>query len=259
MTPMYVPLQKSKGRSERGSQFHVVTHRETNRYYAGLWHVLLYPSRGLKETGGAAQTVGTREASERERKVVALCLLAGSPSSSFVRYVPTAAGMGRVSKRIKQRQAAAEAAELVQLNREQDADTAANIEKLRWEKGRHFNVFEVRSVVHAKAASCECLGPAPILLKVLPSSSLSFPISLFGVLRLPPPPPPPLPLPTLQWHLISHLFLFLLLDHLLRWTRDPSASITPCILIVLYPAPPVVSTLLLICRNSACSGSTTAR
>ena len=74
-------------------------------------------------------------------------MLAGSPSSSFVRYVPTAAGMGRVSKRIKQRQAAAEAAELVQLNREQDADTAANIEKLRWEKGRHFNVFEVRSVL----------------------------------------------------------------------------------------------------------------
>ena len=86
--------------------------------------------------------------------MVALCLLAGSPSSSFVRYVPTAAGMGRVSKRIKQRQAAAEAAELVQLNREQDADTAANIEKLRWEKGRHFNVFEVRSVLPCTCESC---------------------------------------------------------------------------------------------------------
>lgn len=34
--------------------------------------------------------------------------------------------------------------QLARVNRKKDADTAANMKKLQWKKGRHLNVFEVR-------------------------------------------------------------------------------------------------------------------
>jgi len=54
-----------------------------------------------------------------------------------------AVGVATASKKQKALQAAAAAKLLHRMNREQDADTVVNIEKLQFKKGHHLNVFEV--------------------------------------------------------------------------------------------------------------------
>eukprot|EP00903_Cladosiphon_okamuranus_P006112 g6020.t1 len=58
--------------------------------------------------------------------------------------------MPRVSKRRQALAAAAASKQLAQMNREKDADAAANIKKLQWGgKGRHLNICEKQCVLRA--------------------------------------------------------------------------------------------------------------